>query len=111
MKGYKSTLMNSAENFHNSLYLGNQHIVTYTNTTLVFSNGYKTVQWMTYDPELFGIYFLYEYSWNNYGDSIVPTISATMNFSSCVYQTSGSHMGMIGNNNFFNNNNIINILN
>lgn len=111
MKGYKSTLMTSAENFHNSLYLGNQHIVTYTNTTLVFSNGYKTVQWMTYDPELFGIYFLYEYSWNNYGDSIVPTISATMNFSSCVYQTSGSHMGMIGNNNLFTNNNIINIIN
>lgn len=101
--------MNSAESFHNSLYSGNQHITSYTNRTLVYSNGYETVQWLTYDPELFGIYFLYEYSWNNSGDSIVPSISASMNCSAGAYSTSGSHMGMIGNNHLSKNiNNIIN---
>lgn len=96
MKGYKASLMAAAENFHNSLYIGNQHVTTYTNRTLVYSNGYSTVQWLTYDPELFGIYFVYEYSWNNYGDCIVPSISAKMDASEGeVFSTTGDHTGML----------------
>lgn len=111
MKGYNSLLMNDAEAFHSSIYIDGNHVTSYTKRMLVYTNGCNTIQWLTYDPELLGIYFLYEYSWNNYGDSIVPSISATMNYASgATYQTSGSHMRMINNNNNDLKNNINNIL-
>ena len=98
MKGYKSGLMNSAESFHNSLYIGTQHITSFTNCLYVYSSFYETVKWISYDPFLFGLLFEYSYSWNSTGDSIVPMNSATMSASSNIWQITGSnssHMGLI----------------
>ena len=98
MKGYKSGLMNSAESFHNSLYIGTQHITSFTNRLYVYSSFYETVKWISYDPFLFGVLFEYSYSWNSTGDSIVPMNSATMSASSNIWQITGSnssHMGLI----------------
>lgn len=96
MKGYNSSLMNSAEAFHNSLYIDNHHILTYVNSLLVYSNNHATVQWLTYDPELFGLFFRYSYSWNTGGDSLVPTVSATMNdLITTHHANEKTHMGMI----------------
>ena len=94
MKGYKASLMTSAENFHSSLYTNNQHITTYTDSTYVYSNSKSTVQWLTYDPELLNLYFLYSYSWNIGGDSLIPAVSASMNYSNNSVHVGGGHMGL-----------------
>ena len=61
----------------------------------VYSNHLDTVQWLTYDPELFDIYFLYSYSWNKGGDSLIPAVSASMNHSSNKRSVQRSHKNLV----------------
>ena len=96
MKGYNSLLMSSAEEFHNSLYIGNQHVTNFTDRVLVYSNALYTVRYVMYDP-IIGRFFWYSVSTSVSGDSIVPSVSATMNFESESQDVSGNidHMEII----------------
>lgn len=103
MPGYESTLMEAAEDFHDSLYLPNTvHVVSYVDRSyFVYSVDIDSVDIITFEDGPLLVYGDIDYSVDKTGDSVVPGISATMNYGSFSFlePVQHDHMNMIYKNN------------
>lgn len=94
LPSYRSSQMQDAEEFHNLLYVGTNHITSLVNTYYISSTQKSTIANLTYN----GITWNATYS--AYGDEMVEDFSANMNrryADKCVDFENIQHMGLVKN--------------
>ena len=74
LSSYQAALIRDAEEFHNLLYIGSEHITSLVNTYYISASGKNTVEDLTYN----GLTWSAAYS--AHGDEMVEDFSANMNW-------------------------------
>jgi hypothetical protein len=94
---YNAALADSAEDFHDSLYINGEHITSYVNTYYIAGYGKQTVDIIEFNM---WDWYIYEYTYD--GDQMVAEWSATLGdrySNKTFFAEDVSHVGLVANSN------------